>query len=100
MHRTVIRYYVEVPPCPHDDPDCGALEYFDTRGEQPVKGISEIRPLEYTRLVRPKAGQLLVFPADVRHRVKPYSGEGFRISIAFNINIERSHATGSKGADQ
>jgi uncharacterized protein (TIGR02466 family) len=34
---------------------------------------------------RPAAGQLLIFPAWVEHRVAPFHGEGDRISIAFNV---------------
>jgi uncharacterized protein (TIGR02466 family) len=34
----------------------------------------------------PAAGQLLIFPAWLEHRVAPFDGEGDRISIAFNVS--------------
>jgi len=36
--------------------------------------------------IRPKTGQLLMFPAWMLHGVRPYHGDGVRISIAINIS--------------
>ena len=35
--------------------------------------------------IRPVAGAMLLFPAWLSHAVRPYRGEGARISIAFNL---------------
>ena len=35
----------------------------------------------------PKAGDLIAFPSNLRHRVEPYQGKDSRISLAFNIKI-------------
>ncbi|ATE63448.1 TIGR02466 family protein [Rhizorhabdus dicambivorans] len=40
---------------------------------------------EPDQLVRPRSGQLLMFPAWLRHGVRPYLGPGERISIAINL---------------
>lgn len=36
--------------------------------------------------VRPRAGDLIVFPAWLRHGVRPYTGDAERISIAINLD--------------
>jgi uncharacterized protein (TIGR02466 family) len=36
-------------------------------------------------VVRPRAGQVLIFPSWLSHYVNPYRGPGERISIAFNV---------------
>lgn len=36
--------------------------------------------------IRPKTGQLVMFPAWLMHSVRPYHGDGVRISIAINIS--------------
>jgi uncharacterized protein (TIGR02466 family) len=36
--------------------------------------------------VRPKTGQLILFPAWLMHNVRPYNGKGVRVSIAVNIS--------------
>jgi uncharacterized protein (TIGR02466 family) len=47
------------------------------------------KPQTPERLLRPVAGDLLVFPAWLRHGVRPYRGTGERISIAMNIDGQR-----------
>lgn len=46
-------------------------------------------PASYEALIRPATGRLLVFPAWLRHAVKPYFGEGTRVSIAMNLTAVR-----------
>ena len=36
--------------------------------------------------LRPKTGQLIMFPAWLMHNVRPYHGNGVRVSIAINIS--------------
>ena len=42
-----------------------------------------------SELVRPKSGLLLIFPSWLSHAVRPYCGEGVRISIAINMTPAR-----------
>lgn len=37
--------------------------------------------------VRPKACQLVMFPAWLLHQVRPYRGRARRISIAFSLSL-------------
>lgn len=47
------------------------------------------KPSANQRTLNPKPGDLLVFPAWLRHGVKPYHGTRERISIAININARK-----------
>jgi uncharacterized protein (TIGR02466 family) len=38
-------------------------------------------------LVRPRAGSMVLFPSWMPHAVRPYQGDGVRISIAFNLAL-------------
>ncbi len=49
---------------------------FRTAGGQSV-GASEV--------IVPRAGNLVMFPSWLSHAVRPYSGQGVRISIALNL---------------
>ena len=72
-------YYVSSGDPYPDPPDNGNFEFMDPRGGN-LHGGKEI--------VRPEPGLLMVFPAWLFHYVNPYHGEGERISIAWNFNVE------------
>ena len=40
-----------------------------------------------SELIQPQSGMLILFPAWLSHGVRPYSGTGTRISIAFNMSL-------------
>jgi hypothetical protein len=40
-----------------------------------------------TELLSPRAGVMLMFPSWLPHGVRPYHGDGDRISIAFNLAV-------------
>lgn len=85
-------YYVQV-----DDSgqETGAeLELLDPRG--PVAnmycpllrfGLQGYVTAGGSELHKPKAGECILFPSWLQHAVKPYIGEGTRISLAFNFSI-------------
>lgn len=76
-------YYVAVPPPPVVG-DAAALELFDPRppiGYAPIQGAGCFQD---SRRVQPEAGQLLLFPAYLRHWVYPNTGPTERVSVAFN----------------
>ena len=37
--------------------------------------------------IRPRPGLLFLFPSWLFHQVRPYRGDGLRISIAFNLSV-------------
>src|SRR6266478_2296626 len=78
-------YYVKVPPEMKGgeiffrDPRGPAVAMYETPGiELPWVGAGVGIPFS------PSAGQLLMFPSWLEHRVEPFHGIGERISIAFN----------------
>src|SRR6185295_6750249 len=42
-------------------------------------------PFERQFVIRPQYGLLVIFPAGLYHSVEPYSGDGARITLAFNL---------------
>ena len=78
-------YYVRIPQpmkggeIVFRDPRGPAVAMYETPGiELPWVGTGTGLPFS------PSAGQLLIFPSWLEHRVEPFEGEGERISIAFN----------------
>ena len=75
----------------------GELEIEDPRAPMVNMEAPDLRfrpnekagPAVHEVLIRPGTGRLLMFPAWLRHAVKPYFGEGRRISIAINLTAIR-----------
>jgi len=70
----------------------GAFELHDPRGVAPVMLAPDLVPavpgaaaMGATEQIRPTAGDLMMFPSWVSHSVRPYLGDGTRISIAINL---------------
>lgn len=59
----------------------GAFEFHDPRGVAPAL------PTVPAALVDPEPGMMVLFPAWMPHSVRPYNGDGIRISIAFNLAL-------------
>jgi hypothetical protein len=49
----------------------------------------DVPPASLEMLIRPASGRLLMFPGWLRHAVRPYFGEGTRISVAMNLTAVR-----------
>ena len=82
-------YYVQI-----DDADNtgGEFEILDPRGSLPITyrpqlriGIDGFQSCGGHELIKPKAGQCVLFPSWLMHAVMPYTGTGTRISLAFNF---------------
>ncbi|NUO78385.1 MAG: tetratricopeptide repeat protein [Lysobacter sp.] len=74
-------YYVELPPAIADDDaeHAGWIEFG-----RPYAGLPAW-PEHALRQVRPRVGELLLFPSYLFHRTLPYRGGGERISISFDL---------------
>ncbi len=71
-------YYAEMPDLDPMNED-GAIVF----GGHPFDAAAPMAvPL---RVVRPRAGQMVLFPSYLTHRTRPFTGEGRRVSIAFDI---------------
>jgi uncharacterized protein (TIGR02466 family) len=72
-------FYVDLGDRDPEPDDNGAIEFMDPRPAY-LNGT--------TRVLRPSAGQVVVFPSWLSHFVNPFRGRGERISIAFNANAK------------
>lgn len=74
-------YYVELPAAIADDDaeHAGWIEFG-----RPYAGLPAW-PEHALRQVRPRVGELLLFPSYLFHRTLPYRGGGERISISFDL---------------
>lgn len=85
-------YYAQVDESAQDTG--GELELFDPRGPLASMycpllrfGIQGYVTAGGSELHKPKAGECILFPSWLQHAVKPYAGEGTRISLAFNFSV-------------
>lgn len=72
----------------------GEFELQDPRGVAPAMyapllaiNVPGGQSVGASELVRPKAGMMIIFPSWLSHGVRPYTGNGTRISIAFNLSV-------------
>ena len=79
-------YYVDPGLDAPDHPLSGQLELPDPR---PYANMVSTPgdPFGQKALITPEAGLMVVFPSWLYHFVHPYSADGTRISVAFNITI-------------
>ena len=65
----------------------GEFRLHEPRGAAVAANLATAIGLDYDAPtnVRPETGLFVFFPSWMPHSVKPYTGEGTRISIAFNL---------------
>jgi len=82
-------YYVRVPPAPAsvDDPraEPGCISFYDPRTGANMISVGPESDARATRVVRPSAGTLLIWPSPLQHYVHPNLSEEPRVSISFNL---------------
>ncbi len=77
-------YYVSVGKTDDSIPFNGHIELFDPRsaiGGTVLPGST----FQKTFRLKPKPGVAILFPGWLKHMVRPFHGEGERISVAFNL---------------
>jgi len=84
-------YYVRAGTNDVDKPLSGLLEFSDPR---PGAGLIPVKDFGFGDRIRiqPRDGLLVIFPGWLPHFVHPYDGDDERISIAFNIKLEKAGA--------
>lgn len=87
-------YYVDDGGVGADPSLGGQFEIQDPRGVAPAMyapGLAFAVPggqsCGASELVTPRGGMILMFPSWLSHAVRPYTGGGTRISIAFNFSL-------------
>ena len=85
-------YYVDDGGTGDDPNQGGEFEIQDPRGVAPAMLAPNLafampggRSVGASELVRPRSGLMLLFPSWLSHAVRPYHGNGMRISIAINM---------------
>ena len=79
-------YYVTLGGEPMSDAD-GLIELVDPRGAANMVATLG-RPFDQKVRLRPRAGEMILFPSWLQHYVNPYEGNDVRISIALNISTQ------------
>ncbi len=87
-------YYVDDGGIGSDPSLGGQFEIQDPRGVAPAMyapGLAFAVPggqsCGASEMIAPRNGMIIMFPSWLSHAVRPYSGSGTRISIAFNFSI-------------
>ncbi|MES3153655.1 TIGR02466 family protein [Sphingomonas faeni] len=88
-------YYVDMGFAPAEGEPGGELFFEDPRFPVPFMRLPGFRlvgidgqPQPVERRLPTEAGDLILFPAWLRHGVRPHLGTGDRISIAMNIDVK------------
>jgi uncharacterized protein (TIGR02466 family) len=77
-------YYVDVGETDGGRPKGGRLVFEDHSGV-PKEILVNANPFEREVAIEPRAGMMLLFPGLLFHRVEPFTGVGYRLSMAFNL---------------
>lgn len=92
-------YYVDDGGIGDDPALGGALQINDPRGILPAMYAPELavalggcQTAGGSEIIPPRTGQMVLFPAWLSHGVRPYLGDGTRISVAFNFAIPMAGA--------
>ena len=87
-------YYVDDGGTAADPSLGGEFEIKDPRGVAPAMyapnlcyNLPGCQSLGASELISPRAGAMLLFPSWLSHAVRPYRGDGTRISVAFNFSL-------------
>ena len=87
-------YYVDDGGSAADPSLGGEFEMIDPRGPGPGMYAPALKfagedgaSVGSAETIRPRPGLLLLFPSWLLHQVRPYRGDGLRISIAFNLAV-------------
>lgn len=91
-------YYVRVPPAPAsvDDPLArpACISFYDPRTGANMITVGTESDARAAHVVRPSPGTLLMWPSPLQHYVHPNLSEEIRVSISFNLIMDRY--TGAK----
>ena len=86
-------YYVQVPPDQERIEDMLAkpacISFYDPRTAANMVTVGTEPDARYAHTVQPSAGMLLMWPSPLQHQVHPNLSDEQRISISFNLMLER-----------
>jgi len=86
-------YYVRVPPAPEsvDDPGArpGCISFYDPRTGANMITVGTEPDARAAHVVLPSDGMLMMWPSPVQHYVHPNLSEEPRVTISFNVIMDR-----------
>ena len=82
LHRDSAFTGIYYPAVPENliEPE-GAIVFHNSAVESSWYGYDQ------TKIITPKAGDLIIFPSWVTHQAYPFSGDGHRLSIVFDVFV-------------
>jgi uncharacterized protein (TIGR02466 family) len=87
-------YYVRVPPAPASVDDLrahpGCISFYDPRTGANMITVGSEPDARAAHVVRPSAGTLMMWPSPVQHYVHPNLSEEHRVTISFNLMMNRN----------
>ena len=88
-------YYVKMPEAlealpGRDDRRPGAISFYDPRPQANMNAVRDDPQVEAEYTVQPKDGMLLLWPSFLHHFVHPNLSRDTRISISFNVVLNRT----------
>jgi len=90
-------YYVRMPPAPAsvDDPRArpGCISLYDPRTGANMISVGSEPDARAAHVVSPSPGTLLMWPSPVQHYVHPNLSEVHRVSISYNLIMDRNTGT-------
>lgn len=80
-------YYVSQPEVDNDT--AGRIEFLDPRSDLPNWRILKASAFNLKRSLKPRPGEMILFPSYLLHWVYPNDSDDERISIAFNATFSK-----------
>jgi uncharacterized protein (TIGR02466 family) len=80
-------YYVRQPEV--DSGNSGMIEFLDPRSDLPGWRLLQAKAFRSKRMIRPEAGEIVIFPSYLMHWVYPNESGGERVTIAFNATLRK-----------
>lgn len=88
-------YYVSQPET--DDDTSGMIEFLDPRSDLPNWRLLKAAPFRPKKKLRPRPGEMILFPSYLVHWVYPNEAAEERVSIAFNATFRKARKTDAEG---
>lgn len=85
-------YYVSQPEV--DDEKAGRIEFLDPRSDLPNWRILKASAFNLKKSLKPRPGEMVLFPSYLVHWVYPNTSDDERITIAFNATFSKKSKKG------
>lgn len=87
-------YYVSQPDV--EEGNSGMIEFLDPRSDLPHWRILQSPVFRVKKKIRPKPGEIVMFPSYLVHWVYPNETDEERVSVAFNATFKKSTSSSTE----